>query len=416
MSNFFAKLQTQDRAKRKKVTEKLQGRDTLNMTDPALHWGTGGWQRARCNLVYGPSGSGKTALVLEAAGREQEELGGWVVIFDSEYFWAPPNEVNESTGEYTEAALRTRKRLLQARIDPDKTYIRQSNRADELFEPLAEFEAQLKKDDLQIAAIIMDSWGGVQDEHAANKIIDKEIVDVGNKFGGNAKTIGPIVQTFLRLAAEHGITTFFVQHCIQNMNAKDPERWVLVGGQKLRYECHMILFVETVKAKDASLMSDGGISATHDESNGRVGKKIRFRCEKTRRLVEGRKGEFWFNFENLEFALPEVSLFNLATNLGVIGHPKSPVLEDAGPNKGKQKLDKSNQPMYKENALWWEFPAGAATPVKFNGQTGTIGALKTDNQLFTRVREACMTTNKLSALKVDEMVGFEGVEDDTAKT
>lgn len=412
MSKFMKKLMAEKDEATKKIQEKMKGEARLYMGDPSLEWGVGGWIRGRANLIYGPEKSGKSTLAQRAAGSEQQKTNGWILVFDSEYNYKDPNETDES-GKHTKQALEARDRYKRAGIDPDKIYISQSNEVNVLFKDLVELEEQIKGGDLEVSAIIVDSWAGVQDEHAKNVFAKGEISKAGNKFGGNAKTMGPIMQSILRISAENGVTTFIVQHCIANMDPYGP-KWVLLGGQKLKYLVHCALFVETVGAKDAGLQ-EGDKATTGKDDGVRVGKKIRFRCEKSREVVEGRRGEFWMNFEEVRFALPEVSLFNLATNLGVIGHPETIELETAGPNKGKPKIDKkTGEPIKKTNNTWWEFPVGASNPVKFHGAEKTQIALKEDQALFQEVFEACKKTKKGSALSAGEDVS--GVGDSDAKT
>jgi hypothetical protein len=303
-------------------------------------------------------------------------------------------------------------RYKKAGLDTDKLIIVSSNEVDVLMGNLGALEVDLKKGDLSVSAIILDSVGGIQGETAKNKVADGEVASAGNSFGGNAKVLGPILQTLLRIAAEYGVTMFFVQHCIQNMEQYGP-RFILVGGQKLRFLVHNILYVESVAAKDASLLEGDQASESNDFAY-RIGKKIRFRCEKSRQVIEGRKGEFWMNFEELKFARPEESLFNLATNLGVIGHPRTPELETTGPNKGNQKIDKDGNLVYKESKTWWEFPVGGTNANKFNGAKQTMDALASNKNFFNDVFSACMATKNNDAVKGAEMMSI--VDSDTDET
>jgi RecA/RadA recombinase len=403
MSSFMKKLAERDSKTREKMKERLQGESTLFMGDPSLHWGQGGWVRGRANLIYGPSGSGKSALALKAAAAEQQKTDGYVIVYDSEYSHAGPLNAEES---------RALARYRDAGLNTEKVIVIQSNEVDVLFQDLAALEKDVKSGDLNVSAIIVDSWGGIESEQAKAKIDAGELASAGNSFGGNAKTMGPILQHLLRLSAENGVTMFFVQHCMMNMDQYGP-RYVLLGGQKLRFLVHATLFVESVQAKDASLLEGDQASESNDFAV-RIGKKIRFRCEKSREVVEGRKGEFWFDFEKVRFARPAESLFNLATNLGVIGHTRTPILEDKGPLMGKPKLGADGKPMYKENKAWWEFPVGSPNPSKFNGAAQTIEALAANKQLFDEVFQSCMKSEKTDAaggVKLGEEVGFTNGED-----
>lgn len=409
MSSFMKKIQEKDKKNKDKLLARLGKEDTLYMGDPSLQWATGGWIRGKANLVYGPSGCGKSTLVLNGAGVEQKKTDGYVLIFDSEYSHHDPNETDPETDKYTDAALGARERYTKCGINPDMVIVRQSNEIDNLFFGLPDLEEDIQKGKINISAIIIDSWGGIQSETAKKKIAKGEMGAAGNQFGGNAKTMGPLLQELLRLSAENGITMFFVQHCINNMDEYGP-KYLLLGGQKLRFLVHMTLFMESIAAKDASLLADG--TATTKETKGsdiiyKIGKKIRFKCEKSRKVVEGRGGEFWFDFENCKFALPGASLFDLAESLGVIGHPENPELETKGPQKGQPKRDKDGVIITKTNKMYWEFPVKSPSAQQWHGQSGMKAALNEHQDLFNEVFQACLTTTKLGAVKAPEIVEVE---------
>lgn len=399
MSNFMKRLAERDKKTRERIKERMQGQGVIYMGDPSLNWGQGGWVRGRANLVYGPSGSGKTALVLNAAAEEQKLTDGWVVIYDSEYSHAGPLNADEN---------RALQRYRDAGLNTDKVVVIQSNEVGVLFGDLPALEKDIKSGDLNVSAIIVDSWGGIESEQAKKKINEGEVAEAGNSFGGNAKTMGPILQHLLRLMAEQAVTGFFVQHCMVNMDQYGP-RYILLGGQKLRFLVHATLFVETIQRADANLLA-GDTTAENKDTVVRTGKKIRFQCEKSREVVEGRKGEFWFDFEKIRFARPAESLYDLASRLGVIANSVQPDLEDKGPNKGQQKKDpKTGELLFKPVKGWYEFPVGVANPHKFHGPAAAIDALAANKQLYDEVYTACMTsTNKDAAggVKMGAEAGF----------
>jgi RecA/RadA recombinase len=391
MASFMKKIAEQKKVSQNILEERIKGQEIIYAGDPALAWATGGINRSKCNLIYGVSGSGKTALALKWAGEEQKITNGYVLIFDSEY-------AHSDTEEKSLARYRL------AGIDTDKLIVISSNEVNTLFGRLGELEADIKSGELNISTMIVDSWGGVQGETARKKIDEGEISAAGNQYGGNAKVMAPILQQLLRISAENGVTSFFIQHCIDNLSEYGPRK-VLIGGQKLRFLVHGILYVESVSAKDGSLL-EGDVASENNDFAYRIGKKIRFRCEKSRNVVEGRKGEFWMDFSTLRFARPGDSLFNLATNLGVIGHPKTQELDA----KGEIKLDKEGKPVYKESKNWWCFPADVANPAKFNGSKQTIEALESNKQLFDEVFAACTASKNNDALggvKLDDVADTE---------
>src|SRR5690606_33785191 len=145
------------------------------------------------------------------------------------------------------------------------------------------------------------------------------------------------------------------------------------------------------------LLAGDVAAARSDDVVAKVGKKILFKCDKSRSVVEGRKGEFWMNFETMQFALPEESLFNLATKLGVIEHPKTAVLHEHGPEKGQPKKDSDGNVVFKTNNIWWQFPAGAVTPqYKWQGAPKGVEALR-DREVYNLVWQECLLSGKLDA-------------------
>lgn len=384
--SILKKLQQAEQVKRKDVVRKLAGDGLLYMGDPSLQWGIGGWARAKLNLIYGPEKSGKSTLCLKGAAVEQQKSGGIVVIFDSEYAYDAFNHFEEN-GKPTTDSRKIRERMTKMGLDVDKVYVFASNEPNVLFKHLGTIEKAVKDGDENVCAIIVDSLGALQSDTAREKVASGDVTGAANSFGGIAKIIAQLSITFTRIVNEYGITGFFVQHCIQNME-QYGDRWILLGGQKLRFMMHNIVFVESIKAKDAGLLADG--TTTADNADGvRVGKRLRFKCDKSRNVVEGRKGEFWFNFDDGSFAKPEESLFELATNLKVIDHPS----KDG-----------------KINKIWWQYPADAITPQKYQGREACIKAMTTDKDLFKSVFEDCMKSNKNNALSTGDISEIVEVE------
>jgi hypothetical protein len=290
---------------------------------------------------------------------------------------------------------KTIERLEQVGLDPDKVIITSSNKMDELFFGLSDLEADVKAGDLKVSAVIVDSWGGVSVESALKKIADGEVSDAGNSFGGNAKFINPLIQFFLRLAGDYAVTCFFVQHCIMNME-QYGKKYLLIGGQKLRYLVHASLFLESVEAADARLGAGNvQIEKSKVDEYVAVGKRIRGFCDKSRQQVEGRKVEFWVNFESAQFAKTEESLFELASRIGVIGHP----VESEMDAKGNIKIDKeTGKPITKVKTAYWCYPAsGGPDSVRWHGRPGAITALQ-DKAMFDKVFKECMESSAKNAV------------------
>lgn len=386
------------------------GEERVIMTgDPTFDWAMGGYKRGEANLFYGPSKSGKSTMALKLAAEEQKRTGGLVIIFDSEYA--------HDTSKDPEGV---HQRWLTIGLDPDKTVSISSNLSNELFAGLADLEADLKvsrqwvidgadekkkpSNYMEVAAIVVDSWGGIESETAKEKIEAGNISGAAISYGGNAKTINPIIQTILRISSTYGIMSLHVQHCIENMD-KDPRtgayrgpKWILLGGQKLRYLSQSITFMETVESGDSFINEQGLLVKEH--GGNPVGKKIRVRCEKSRKQVEGRKAETWINFTNCTFARTSLTLFTLASGLKVIGHPMAQEKD----KKGKLLFNDDGTPKMKQMPdSWWAFMNEPDRRV--NGSTAMVALLESDPELAKRVLAACMNTTKVDA--VDAKMGAE---------
>lgn len=383
LGGYLAKLNERQKDRQGLIKDAFKGEFQAYCGDPALNWALGGYIRGRLNLLWGPTKSGKSTLALKWAAQEQQKRGSeyYVLIFDSEY-------------NYEADDPKTQERLVACGLDPDRVIISHGNDMDTLFAGISDMKADVAAGDLKLAAVIVDSWGGVTVESALKKINANEISDAGNSFGGNAKFINPLIGFFLDLAGEYAVTCFFVQHCIMNMD-QYGKRYLLLGGQKLRFLVHSSLFMETVEASDARLAS-GNIQIAKGETDEMVavGKRVRAYCDKSRRVVEGRKVEFWFNFEKAEFALKEGSLLELATKIGVIGHP----VEMEVDKKGNPVKDKDGNPQFKVKNTHWQFPANptAIDAVQWYGKPAVLEALS-DPILFAKIEAACMDSKILNS-------------------
>lgn len=361
MSGYMKAILGKGKAAVAEQIAKLEKDSKIYAGDPALDWCIGGWARNRINLIYGPHKSGKSAITAMAAAAIQKEEGGWVIIFDSEYYYKDERD--------------QAKRLAAFGLDLEKTLVISSNKIAELFYGLASLEKDIQSGDLKVSAIVVDSWGGIQSDQAESKIEENKADTAGNSFGGNAKFMNPILGQLLRICAENGVTLFAVQHCIRDM---DTGGWHLLGGERLRFLTNRTLFVQGSQGKQGMLLEGENILGQNDKYSDEliVGKKILARCEKSRSVVEGRKAEFFINFDECRFAKPELSLFNLATKLKVIVHPVNP---ETG----------------KENKMWWQYPAGEIG-MKLQGKN-FIEQLKEDRQLFSRVLQDCMKSSSKDA-------------------
>jgi RecA/RadA recombinase len=390
LGGYREKLNAVNKERQVRIADALQGEFEADCGDPSLQWATGGYIRGRCNLVWGPSKSGKSTLVLKWAGQEQKKRGddSYVIIFDSEF-------------NYDENNPSSMARLAACGIDPSRVLISHGNTMDELFMGIHDLKEDIKKsfdsstkNPLKVAAVVVDSWGGVGVESAIKNITEGTISDAGNSYGGNAKFIGPLINYFLGLAGQYGVTCFFVQHCMDNLEMYG-KKYKLIGGHKLRFLVHFSLFMETIEAKESTMDASGHIIGQKEADDYvAVGKKIRAYCDKSRKVLEGRKVEFWFDFESVKFAKSQQSLFDLAVKLEVIGHPEEIEVD----KKGKPILGEDGKPKSKIKTTSYCFPADNTQPgcIQWHGKPKTLDALS-EKTLYDRVFAACMDAHKKNA-------------------
>lgn len=353
----------------------------LECGDPALSWCLGSWTLNRPNLIYGQSGSGKSALASIGAGKAQKKRPGSLVIFNDTEFY------------YHEQPERI-KRLEKYGVDIDNTMIISGNTLDDAFGKLSQIENLLKEEKIDVASWVIDSWQGIENLSAAKKLDENKngegASDAGNAHRGNAKSMNPILTRILSLCAKYKITLFIVQHVMVSQDQYGP-KFLMLGGEKLRHLCDSILYVESVQAVDSKLNADGEIAGKDDTV---VGKKIRGRGEKTRNTVEGKKVEFWMDFESCSFAKAEDSLLSLAENLDVIYTPFE-IETDAN---GKPIIDKkTGQPKKKEERGYYEVNLENGV-FKVYGRSRMLEKLK-DPSVFAQVQKACMLSNSTNASK-----------------
>ena len=390
--SFMKKMQEENAKKREDIKKSLNGERYGHMSDPSLHWSCGGYMRGGMNLFYGPSKSGKSTFSLIFAGQEHKKKGGIVLVLDTENAYNDPHEVSES-GELSEGAINMRKRLDAAGIDIDSFLLWKSNRPAEIFKPLQSMREDLIKDPACVAAIIVDSWEGIQNSQTQKKLDGGKADEVGNAYGGNAKSINPILKSLVDLNVSFGVTVFSVQHVRMNIEEYGP-KWTIPGGQTFVHLHNMIMLIEGSETKKNSLLVGDERGGSTSDMAMKIGKMVRFKCDKSRACVEGRQGEMFVNFQDLKFAKPEESLFNLASRLGVIVHP---INEKTGAS----------------NNLWWQYPAEAETPIKFKGGVNVIKSLTEDKNLYNEIWQDCLSSGKLIA--TDESLGSTGYRNDDGK-
>jgi len=348
---FFSKLQKDCGAVIAAVAAKQKVQTTLYAGDPYLHWVTGGWSLGKVNILYGPSGSGKSTVALNAIGRNQQRKpDSWVLIIDSEmYFHDRPDRVQRLNTAFG--------------IDLDRCLIISSKQINVAFGNIFDFIDSVKNKEFELAGVLIDSWKGFENKAAVKKIIAGKIDEAGDSTRGNAKSMNPILDQLVILASLAHAVFMVTQHVSQNQGEYGPE-YLLPGGENLRHQADAIIYLQSMNGSDAKMADGDVIIEKSDKVTEKIGKITRFRAEKTRNTVEGKVCEVWFNFKEGRFAHPEMSLFDLAVKLGVIGHPLN--------EKGK------------EVVAHWVFE-----DVKIVGKDNMIEELKTNSALSNRVQAAC---------------------------
>lgn len=348
---FFSKLQKDCGAVIAAYAAKQKVTTTLFAGDPYLHWVTGGWSLGKVNIAYGEAGSGKSTMALNALGRAQQlRPDSWILIIDSEmYFDDRPDRLQRLHDAFG--------------IDLDHCLVISSKQLNVAFGSIFDFIDSVKKKELDLSGVLIDSWKGFENKAAVKKIIDGRIDEAGDSSRGNAKAMNPILDQIVILASISKALVMITQHVSQNQEQYGPE-FLLPGGENLRHQADAIIYLQSIGASDAKLSEGDEIIEKSDKTTEKIGKRTRFRADKTRNTVEGKQCECWFNFKEGRFALPERSLFDLAVKLGVIFHP----LNDKG----------------KENTHAWQFE-----DMKIIGQDNMVQEIKTNAALFNRIQAAC---------------------------
>ena len=378
---FFSKLQKTCSSAIIAYQAKSTVSKLLYTGDPSLQYITGGWSESKVTILYGPAGAGKSAIACHAAGlAQQKKPNGWVIIYDSEYYFDDrPDRIE---------------RLTKFGINLEKTMIISSKSIQESFGNIIDLYDEIKegiakknkktaengKEEtiFEIAAIIVDSWKGFENIAAVRKIVAGKVDEAGESHRGNAKTMNPILDQLVKITAVAKCLTFITSHVAQNQTQYGAD-FLLPGGENFRHQADAIIFLETVNASDAKL-SEGDVQiAKSDYETEKVGKRIRAKAEKTRNTVEGKKCEFWYNFVDCHFALLESSLAETAEKIGLLGHPLN--------EKGA------------EVVAYWIFPTNNVTEQKkFHGKEAFLDALK-NKEYFNEVMSLCFNKELPKPLK-----------------
>jgi hypothetical protein len=260
-------------------------------------------------------------------------------------------------------------------IDTERCVVISTKEVNAAFANIFELTEAVRNNEISLAGWLIDSWKGFENKAAVKKILKGEIDDAGNASRGNAKTLNPILDQVVKIAALSRAAVFVTQHVAQNQEEYGPD-YLLPGGENLRHQADAIVFIESIHAADAKLADGDQQIAKGDRDTEKIGKKVRIRAEKTRNTVEGKQCEVWFNFRDGRFALPEQSLFDLAVKLDVMYHPTG----DNG----------------KEQTAYWTCDC---CNDKFHGQGQAVEAIKTNSDFQAKLQAACLSDKKTEVKK-----------------
>lgn len=265
----------------------------------SMDWATGGgFTRGTMTVLWGSPGGGKTLLMLKTMSNEQKAFPNKIaIVIDSEYSFDAQRA--EAMG-----------------VDLSRLVVIQSNTIEGAFSEFGKIaEEMIKAKD--VCFIGVDSVRGFSSLSEEKAVLEGDMDKAINAYGGVAKTIGPVLNLLNRVTNEIGCTTILCNHAMANMDSRTSAYYpyILSGGQKLKHLCSTILFIDKVNNKASRLVSE----MTDVQGNPiTIGNLMRVKVTKSRKTVEGKVAEFYWNLETGEFEQKESELFNLAKALGVL--------------------------------------------------------------------------------------------------
>jgi hypothetical protein len=154
--------------------------------------------------------------------------------------------------------------------------------------------------------------------------------------------------------------------------------YVLTGGQKLKHLCSTIIFLDKPAKKDAKIYS--AEAQDMSGSNIAVGSLIRAKVTKSRRVVEGRTAEFYWNLETGEYEQKELELVRLAKALGVLYFPPGKAKLHFGPITGSSGYEKEWVNMLKDKSLYTKVLAACNDTKILNASSEAVNAETVDEE------------------------------------
>jgi RecA/RadA recombinase len=296
-------------------------KNTVVSTDSyTLDWATkGGFARGELTLLWGGPSSGKSTLMFKMMAREQKLFPDkFAVLIDTEYSF----DAN---------------RAKQLGVDTDRLMVFQSNVFDKAIAPLAKITDEIIADK-SVCFVGLDSIKGFQSVNESNAMSEGDVNSAANAYGGVSKTINPAMKILLRIAAETGCMVIMTNHANMNMDPRTSKYYpyILTGGQTMKHLLATSVFMDKVEGQKAKIFANGITSVNN--SNVAIGNIVRCKVTKSRRTVEGKVGEIYWNLETGEFERKEEELLRLAESLGVVWKEGSGRTLFMGPKETAVKL------------------------------------------------------------------------------
>lgn len=285
---------------------------------PSLNWAmSGGFYKGYSICLYGPEGGGKSLTTMMAVGAlMQQDPDAYAMIISTEM--RPP----------------TPERVAQLGVDPARLMIREANTLHDVFDYINSADEKFENSDgtkggpgmrwllengCPIKALVIDSIKGLQGpKEQAAESVEKDFM------GDISKFLNPSLRSILEIIRKYDLMTIFVQQVNMNMNPDEVKyqnkKWVVPSGQALKHFCENMALIERVESKDSKLFDETKQSIR--EIAVQRGHTIRVKVEKANLDSPFREAEFQVDYHK---GIVNVGLevVNLASNLGIIDHPKN---------------------------------------------------------------------------------------------
>lgn len=260
----------------------------------------GGMRGGYTTMLYGPPKSGKSLLAYAAAGAlHKRDPEAHVLHFDT--------EIRQNADTWAKSFG----------IDMDRFHSYPTNKANEIFDFIAdEVEAALQGG-MPIKMIIIDSVAGIMFPKESNRDKSTDMV-----IGDAAAYLGPAMKMVLSTIRKYDIALILCQHVRQNMdpNMAKYRPYIVPGGVALKHFVEYWVLVTKIENKDSktfdSVKKDGSGNAIQ------TGHKIRVKMEENSDGPQSRAIEIDLSYAkgiiNQHYEIAE-----LAKNMGAVERPNN---------------------------------------------------------------------------------------------